>query len=72
MDTKSKRLMRKPEVLNMSGIESNSTLYYLINMGSFPAPVKISERTVAWHESEVIDWINTRERSLTAKSSDVS
>ena len=35
MDVKSKRLMRKPEVLRMSGIESNSTLYYLMNKGIF-------------------------------------
>jgi prophage regulatory protein len=64
MNKKSKRLMRKPEVLNISGIESNSTLYYLINKGSFPSPVKISERAVAWRESEVLDWIDSREIAL--------
>jgi len=64
MNKKSKRLMRKPEVLNISGIESHSTLYYLVNKGTFPAPVKISERAVAWRESEVLDWIDSRERSV--------
>lgn len=64
MNKKSKRLMRKPEVLNISGIESNSTLYYLVNKGTFPTPVKISERAVAWRESEVLDWIESREKAL--------
>ena len=64
MDNKSKRIMRKPEVLNISGIESNSTLYYLINKGTFPTPVKISERAVGWYESEILDWIDSRERSV--------
>ncbi len=64
MNKKSKRLMRKPEVLNISGIESNSTLYYLVNKGTFPAPVKISERAVAWRESEVLEWIESREKAL--------
>ena len=61
---KSKRLIRRPAVLNVSGIESNSTLYYLMNKGSFPLPVKISERAVAWRESEVLDWIDSREIAL--------
>ncbi len=64
MNKKSKRLMRKPEVLNISGIESNSTLYYLMNKGSFPVPVKISSRAVAWRESEVLEWIESREKAL--------
>ena len=67
MNKKSKRLMRRPEVLNITGLESNSTLYYLINKGTFPAPVKLSARSVAWRESEVIDWIDSREKTLTGE-----
>ncbi len=64
MNKKSKRLMRRPEVLNLSGIESNSTLYYLMNKGGFPLPVKLSLRSVAWRESEILDWIDSRETAL--------
>ncbi len=35
---------------------SNSTLWRMVKAGEFPAPVKISDRKVAWIESEIEDW----------------
>lgn len=64
MNAKSKRLIRKPEVLDVTAIGSNSNLYYLINKQNFPAPVRLADRMVAWRESEVLDWIDSRERSI--------
>jgi len=56
---KGERLMRKPIVLDITGL-TNSTLYYFINEGTFPKPVKLGKRTVAWKESEITAWVNSR------------
>lgn len=50
-------LLRKPEVLQQTGLV-HSTLYYLINKGSFPKPVKLGKRIVAWKKSEIDTWID--------------
>jgi len=46
--------VRKPEVLKRFGI-SNSQLYKLIQLGRFPAQVKINT-TSAWVESELDEY----------------
>jgi prophage regulatory protein len=55
------RLIRKPETLKKSG-QSNSGMYALIAAGQFPAPIKLSDhgRAVAWLESEIDLWIESR------------
>lgn len=58
------QLLRKQTVQKMVANMSNSTLYYLIKKGSFPRPVKLGVRSVAWKKSEIIEWINSRERSI--------
>jgi len=59
-----KRLIRKHEVMHLTGIEASSTLYYLINKRAFPSPVKLSERSVAWREEEVLAWIDSRKQAI--------
>ena len=59
-------LIRKPIVLERTGL-SNSTLYYFINEGTFPKPVKLGKRTVAWKQSEIDEWMNSLERSMESK-----
>lgn len=49
-------LIRLPEVLKRTGV-SRATVYRLINKKAFPLPVKISEKAIAFVESEVNDWI---------------
>lgn len=49
-------LIRLPEVIKRTGV-SRTTIYRLINKNSFPSPIKISEKTIAFVESEVNDWI---------------
>ena len=39
---------------------SRSTLYAYIRDGRFPSPVTISDRCVAWIESEIDAWIADR------------
>jgi len=56
------KLQRRTEVLERTGL-SNSTLYYFISEGTFPKPVKLGKRTVAWKKSKVDEWIESRESS---------
>jgi len=52
-------LLRLPEVLRMTGL-GKTTLYGLIKTGSFPAPVPLGGRAVAWASQEVEGWIADR------------
>jgi prophage regulatory protein len=47
--------LRLPGVKAMTGL-SKSCLYLLIREKSFPAPVRIGNRAVAWVRSEVRQW----------------
>jgi len=47
--------LRLAGVKEMTGL-SKSCLYLLIRENSFPAPVRIGNRAVAWVRSEVRDW----------------
>ena len=53
------QLLKMPEVRAKTGL-SRSHLYALAQNGEFPKPIKLSERSSAWVESEVKDWIDTR------------
>lgn len=53
------RLIRRREVENRTGM-ARSTIYGLIRAGRFPAPVRLTENTVAWPEREVEAWIAER------------
>lgn len=61
----SKRLVRLEKVLNITGL-SRSHVYNLAAKGEFPGTVKLSQRSVAWVEEEVVEWVNERiaERSM--------
>jgi len=56
------RLLRRYEVLHRIGL-GRSRLYDLVAQGKFPAPVRISDRAVAWREDEVDAWIASRPRT---------
>ncbi len=47
--------LRLPEVKAITGL-SKSSLYALIKEKSFPAPVRLGARAVAWVRSEVREW----------------
>lgn len=64
MNEEVEQLIRKPEVQKRVANMSNSTLYYLMNKGDFPKPVKLGARSVAWKLSEINEWINSREKVL--------
>jgi prophage regulatory protein len=49
------RFIKLPEVLAICG-KSRSSVYAGVKSGTFPAPVKLSERSSAWIKSEVVQW----------------
>lgn len=57
--THRERLLRRPEVEKLTG-RCRSAIYAGIADGSFPKPVKIGARAVAWPESSVLRWISER------------
>lgn len=53
------RFVRLPEVMQLCGL-SRSSIYQKMADGSFPAQIKISMRSVAWLEGDLIDWIEAK------------
>ena len=53
------RILRLSQVLAMTGL-SRSTLYELVEEGSFPSPIPLSGRATGWIEAEVHAWIRGR------------
>ena len=39
---------------------AHSTLWRMVKDGSFPAPIKLSERVTAWRIDEVMAWVEQR------------
>ena len=59
------RALRLPQVCQMTGL-GRSMIYQLQAERCFPQRIKLGERAVAWLESEVQTWLDTRiERSRT-------
>lgn len=59
IDPAQERLMRRPEVLRVTGL-SRSSMYRLIEKLDFPRPVALSAKTVGWPASQVNAWIAAR------------
>lgn len=53
------RFLRPPEADRVSGLRKTQR-YSLESQGKFPARVKLSERCVAYVESEVLAWVAER------------
>jgi len=52
------RILRLKAVLDRTGL-SRSTLYRKIELGTFPAQVRISERCIGWRESDIDRWLRS-------------
>ena len=55
-------LIRIKEVCLLVGV-SRSTIYRMVDEGSFPRPLDLGERFKAWQKKTVIDWINSHTRT---------
>ena len=57
------KLLRRPEVEVRTGL-SKSSIYEWMKRGDFPQPVKLGTRLVAWRESEIAAWLESRETRM--------
>jgi prophage regulatory protein len=53
------QLLRLPQVMNRVGLRP-TRIYELMGDGSFPKPIRLGERAVAWLETEVDTWIEAQ------------
>jgi prophage regulatory protein len=53
------RFIKLKETMSLTGL-SRSHLYALAQQDIFPKPVKLTRRSSAWVESEVLTWIESR------------
>ncbi|WP_342777516.1 AlpA family transcriptional regulator [Rubellimicrobium roseum] len=56
----SERIARLPEVLARTGL-GRSTIYALMASARFPRAVRLGTRAVGWKESDLSDWLNSRQ-----------
>ena len=55
--------MRLPAVMAATGM-SRTTIYLRIKAGTFPKPIQIGARAVAWDEAEVAEWQKSLKRGI--------
>ena len=53
------RFLRLTEVVATTGVP-RSTIYDMMDRGTFPKPVPLGERSVAWLENEIAAWQRSR------------
>lgn len=64
-DRKAQCLILRREVERRTGLPT-STLYEMLRKGTFPQPVRLTPRLIAFVESEVDEWIASRRRRKVA------
>lgn len=57
--TENNRLIRRKEVQDKTGLGASS-IYAMMKQGNFPQCLNLSERRVAWVESDIDQWIAER------------
>jgi len=60
-------LIKLNEVKARTGL-SRSSIYAYIDKGLFPAQIKLGERSVAWLDSEIESWVNSKINARDAKN----
>ena len=53
------KILRLPSVKEKTG-KPTSSIYWMIERGVFPKPIKLGKRSVGWLESEIDEWIDQR------------
>jgi prophage regulatory protein len=61
-----RRFLRMPDVIKLVGIK-RTVIYERIKKGTFPKPVQIGARAVAWDEEELAVWQNALPRGVKAE-----
>lgn len=55
------KILRIKEISELLSL-SKSTIWRLRREGDFPEPLKLGPRSVGWYESDVTEWIKSRNR----------
>lgn len=55
--------LRLPAVMEATGM-SRTTIYDWIKAGTFPKPVQLGTRSVAWDQAEIAAWQQSRIRGI--------
>jgi prophage regulatory protein len=55
----SPKLLRLPRVKESVAL-SRASIYRLISLGQFPKPINLGARAVAWLESDIDSWIQSK------------
>jgi len=59
------RLVTGPQLKDIYGIPySREHLYRLALLGEFPSPLRLGGNRIAYRESEILAWINSRPRAV--------
>ena len=61
-----KKFIRLPTVIERTGYR-RTAIYEKIVEGTFPAPVKLGPRAIAWIEEEIKEWMDERIEERDAK-----
>jgi prophage regulatory protein len=56
------KLLRLPAVMGLCAL-GRSSVYAGVKAGTFPSPVSLGARAVAWRESEIFQWCADRTKS---------
>lgn len=56
------RILRRRQVERLTQL-SKASIYRQVKMGTFPMPLKLGPRAVAWLADEVYEWIASRPRA---------
>lgn len=57
------KLLRLTAVMGFVSL-SRSTIYSGVKAGTFPAPVRLSARAIAWREEDISRWANDRIKAV--------
>ena len=52
-------ILRRKQVEARTGL-SRSSIYFNMAKNLFPKPIRLTERSIGWLESEIQEWINDR------------
>lgn len=68
MDTKSRRIIRKPEITERSAL-SSVTIWRLEKTGQFPKRIQLGGNSVGWFADEFDEWLEQKSRARFAEVS---
>lgn len=63
-------LVRMPTVTRLTAL-SRSTIYRLVASGKFPAPVRLSAHSIAWHMADIEQWTAERPCAIGTRGMDL-